>query len=396
MFAMLLCSVAFAKVPSSNARVGKSLPVWRKGYVDIHSINTGRGECSFIIFPDGTAMVIDSGEVPYKNSARFESAKQKPSDDVRPTETQAAYVRHFLPKICKDSVDYFLVTHLHNDHLGSRAMSANVRDKDGDYLLFGTSNFYRLMPFREIVDRAYPVYDTAKMKSFCVKELPHYKKFIKYSVAERGLKAEKFDLGSTSQFKMMYAPAKYDFTISNWAASGWIWDGAKAVNMYENDIPRENGASCCVLLTYGDFTYYTGGDGGTNTLVEYPVAKAIGHPVSAMKATHHFSWDTMDKSVMDIFQPKVIVSQSFNSHQPDMPTLITVFDNPCKSDVFVTNVAPVADQKYPDVTSRIKGRDGHFVIRVCPGGEYFYVFKLDDNNMDYIVTDIYGPYKSKL
>lgn len=42
------------------AVVGQSLPAWTEGCLDIHSINTGRGESTFYILPDGTTMLIDA------------------------------------------------------------------------------------------------------------------------------------------------------------------------------------------------------------------------------------------------------------------------------------------------------------------------------------------------
>ena len=394
-FALCLSFSAQAGAPGSRARVGKPLPLWKEGFFDIHNINTGRGECLFLIFPDGTSMVIDSGEVPYTKNSRYESAAQKPSDDRRPTETQAAYVRHFLPSVCRDSVDYYLLTHFHNDHMGNLKMGRSVRDTAGNYVLFGTANFYRLQPFRKIVDRDYPQYDTARMKSWSVKELPHYKKFVKYSVENRSLVAEKFEVGVSTQFPMRYKSGKYPgSSVFNWGASGCVWNGEEVVDMYADKVMRENGASCCNLFTYGPFDFYTGGDAGTNTEVEYPIARAIGRKLSAMKATHHFSWYTMDSTVVNIFCPKVILSPSFNSHQPDMPTLLSVLDNPCHPDVFVSNVPAAAVEKFPEIVSRIKGRDGHFVLSVCPGGKWFYVYKVDDTLEGYIVTDIYGPYSS--
>ena len=36
----------------------EKLPAWQKGYMDIHHISTGRGDCNFMIFPDGTTMMV--------------------------------------------------------------------------------------------------------------------------------------------------------------------------------------------------------------------------------------------------------------------------------------------------------------------------------------------------
>ena len=43
---------------------------WKPGFLDIHHINTGRGDATFFIFPDGTNMLFDAGdkEVPGSGS----------------------------------------------------------------------------------------------------------------------------------------------------------------------------------------------------------------------------------------------------------------------------------------------------------------------------------------
>ena len=33
---------------SQNPEIGESLPLWSEGYLDIHNINTGKGESSFL------------------------------------------------------------------------------------------------------------------------------------------------------------------------------------------------------------------------------------------------------------------------------------------------------------------------------------------------------------
>ncbi|MCZ6693934.1 MAG: hypothetical protein O6939_08525, partial [Bacteroidetes bacterium] len=43
------------------------LPRWQDGYMDIHHINTGMGDCTFFVFPDGTTMLFDAGEMDLTN-----------------------------------------------------------------------------------------------------------------------------------------------------------------------------------------------------------------------------------------------------------------------------------------------------------------------------------------
>lgn len=46
--------------PVPTATLGQPLPAWAEGMLDIHFINTTTGECTFLIFPDGTQMLIDA------------------------------------------------------------------------------------------------------------------------------------------------------------------------------------------------------------------------------------------------------------------------------------------------------------------------------------------------
>ena len=63
--------------------VGDALPTWQKGYLDIHHINTGCGNCAYVIFPDGTTMLIDAGE----NSAKADRhVPPKPNENKAPGE----------------------------------------------------------------------------------------------------------------------------------------------------------------------------------------------------------------------------------------------------------------------------------------------------------------------
>ena len=49
----------------------------------------------------------------------------------------------------------------------------------------------------------------------------------------------------------------------------------------------------------------------------------------------------------------------------------------------------------PETLARVKAARGHVVLRVLPGGDSFYVYMLDDTDMEYKVKGIYGPYYSK-
>src|SRR4051812_35873687 len=99
---------------------GRALPAWQEGYMDLHHINTGRGNAAFYILPDGTTMIVDAGELD-PTAARTTSPRNaviRPNDSKRPYEWITDYIRQFAPP--KTAViDYALITHFHDDHFGS-------------------------------------------------------------------------------------------------------------------------------------------------------------------------------------------------------------------------------------------------------------------------------------
>lgn len=58
-------------VAPDKPKVGQTLPDWSEGYLDIHAVNTGRGECSLLILPDGTTMLVDTAARRSPTTTRF-------------------------------------------------------------------------------------------------------------------------------------------------------------------------------------------------------------------------------------------------------------------------------------------------------------------------------------
>ena len=73
-----------------EAKVGEPLPLWTDGCLDIHFINSGRGECAFYILPDGTTLLVDAGEIVVTDGT---GVPQKPDASTRPYNTSAISYR---------------------------------------------------------------------------------------------------------------------------------------------------------------------------------------------------------------------------------------------------------------------------------------------------------------
>lgn len=388
------------KDDGKTAKVGEALPAWSEGQLDIHAICTGRGECFFYIMPDGTTMVVDCGEIPSGISTSttpdgqeitIKTVDPMPNSLAKAYETVGRYVKHFLPS-GSSAIDYMLMTHYHNDHMGS-IMKGYPQSAAGNYSLTGIPGLYSVVPFKKMIDRSYPDYTT-----YSPDIVKNYASFIEYATSTKGLQVEKFEVGSEDQIKLQKEASKYpSFKIENLCGGGYAWNGTEAVNYYGSSNLNENGASCGFLLSYGKFDWLTAGDAGdANSKVAYPVARQIGRKIDGMKANHHFSWNSMASRSMSILRPNLIVSENFWSHQP-WPAEFHTMTNSYTGDkkFFFTNIIADVVAANPDMMSKITAYNGHVVVRVAPGGDEYSVYLLDATNYKYTVKSIYGPFKSE-
>lgn len=403
--AAAVCTAAAAD-KTEPAQVGRPLPLWCEGYLDIHNINTARGECTFCVLPDGTTIMIDAGEFP---STTPNLSPQRPDDNARPAQTMTDYIRHFTPK-GQTGIDYVLATHFHTDHIGW-PHKLFPEDPSVPFKPAGISYIGMRLPIRTLVDRGYPEY-TILNHLPSQGTLSNYRTFVDWTKQKYGTAVERFDVGSHSQFRLLHSPEKYpDFDIRNIAANGCVWTGVGDVerNYYlpdeeipEDQQPGENMCSTVLRLSYGKFDYFNGGDLPSVTHVawhniEEPVGMVTG-PVEAMKCNHHLNFDTMGEKLLRYLRPQVIVAHTFSAQQPDMGVMRRLFSQntwPGKRDVFCTNLHEATKLSAFNTVPKLTDTDGHFVIRVSPGGNEFYVYKLVDTDYSYNVSAVYGPYKSR-
>ncbi|MBO4670855.1 MAG: MBL fold metallo-hydrolase [Bacteroidales bacterium] len=379
---LILTLLPVIKAPA--ATVGAPLPGWQEGMLDIHAINTGRGECTFFIYPDGTTLLVDAGDLFGYDPEKYAPVLPRPSEDIEPWQVYAEYIRHFMPAGRK-KLDYCVLTHFHIDHIAYIGECREIHPKGG-YALAGPMGLYSLVPFDMIIDRSAPDYPDYKENS-CT---DHYIRFTKYNEKHSGLRVERFAVGSDSQLAPKYKPeACPGFSVFGYAASGMVWNGSEIV---DTKARYENGMSCAFLMSYGKFDYFTSGDmNQKNTCNE--VAKSIGRKIEAMKAHHHMSNEAPYAVEAAVYQPKVVVTQSFYERdiQPNQ-NIIKEFSG--SQDMFFTNLPMTLVNASPDIYKDCKCLGGHIVIRVSPDGDFF-VYVLDDTDSEYKVKSIHGPYKSE-
>ena len=152
---ILLSFVALVAV-SMTLSAQEYLPKWQEGYMDIHTIATGRGDATFLVLPDGTTLMIDAGD----NGKTKD--KQHPDTTKRAGEWQAIYMQKVMEGLPGNGkVDYALVTHFHDDHMGSvRQMLPGTNG----YGLSGITLVGELVGYNKLLDRDYPKYDFPSKK----------------------------------------------------------------------------------------------------------------------------------------------------------------------------------------------------------------------------------------
>lgn len=405
------------------ATVGKPLPEWQDGYLDLHHINTGRGNSAYFVFPDGTTMLVDAGELDPTNprTTSKRNTPMRPDDSKHPYEWIADYIRRVAPPQNNKGIDYALITHFHDDHFGSYYPDAPVSD-DKQYHLTGITGVGSLLPYRYLLqrDEHYPVDVPVILKrlpqdSHYRETWNNYQAFIRQASA-KGMQLQYFTAGSPTQVHLLHQAGKYkDFYVQNVKSNGWIWTGKDSAvaqhfpavdSLNPKTWPDENALSNVLLVHYGAFTYYTGGDCPGNVFlgdaewrdVETPIAKAVG-AVDVATMDHHGNRDAVNATLVKTLQPAVWIEQVWTADHPGHETLIRAtspYLYTARRDLFATNmmeanelvIGPLVQQSY-------KSLQGHILVRVLPGGKTYYVIILDDSKPGNTVKAVFGPYQSK-
>jgi beta-lactamase superfamily II metal-dependent hydrolase len=365
--------------------VGQPLPKWSPGTLDIHQIQTGRGNSAFLIFPDGTTLLIDAGAV--SDRPGLATGPARPDATRSPGEWIAQYIRDFSP-VTPAALDYALITHYHDDHMA------------------GIDVVGKSIPIRKLIDRG----DTPAPPPGPLTD--RYRAFR----AGFGGKAETLRPGRADQIEANRTGTRYpDFEVRNVAANGEIWTGQgettrqafpQGWSSLAKDLqPGENSFSLALRIRYGRFRYFTGGD-VPGTLVdnlpswhdlETPIARAIG-PVDVLVLDHHGWLDTTNPFFLQTLQPRAIVVPAWHASHPDHGVLRRVLSSrvyPGPADVFLTTLLPAPRAVFGYLGEPFKSSEGHIVVRVEPGGASYRVVILDDGDSARRVRAVYGPYTTR-
>lgn len=390
-------------------QVGEEIPLWTEGYLDIHHINTGKGDATFFIFPDGTTMLFDAGAHTRPTGGPREMVA-KPDDSRTPGEWISRYITHMLQGRSEQKIDYILLSHFHSDHMGGIHPGMESSDS-GAYMLSGVTEVGDRLPFGKVIDRAWPDYNwPSPLENEGIK---NYRRFLEWHIEKHGIEVEQFNVGQNDQISLIHKPSDYpNFEIRNIAVNGKVWTGTGTntrnhfppiETIPEEDLPTENMSGLALRLSYGSFDYFTGGDlagvppPGTPIWhdIETPVAKAVG-PVDVNVTNHHAHFDAQNEFFLSVLRPRIHIIQSWVVNHPAPSTLRRMLSTrlyPGPRDIFSTNLKETTKTFIGSSSNRINGQ-GHIVIRVQPGGESYNVYVLDDSDESFRIKAIYEPFYS--
>ncbi|MBR5703012.1 MAG: MBL fold metallo-hydrolase [Bacteroidales bacterium] len=387
--------------------VGRTWPGWKEGEFQIHFIYTGVAESMFLIFPDGTTMLLDCGD--FDALARGAKAVPLlPSADRHAGEWIARYVARVNPAVT--DVDYMLLTHYHNDHAGSDRFYADKIVRDGkEYPLSGFSQAAQTLSFRKAIDRSWPDYDTS-LKWADPDTVGLMRDFYAYMQEHRGMEIEKFRLGATDQIVQTHDPVKYpSFQVRNICANGCIaYPDGHIKDLFEakknagKQVKSENAMSLGMVFSYGPFRFYTAGDfsakfkdpDGTPRFIEDDMAEVCGS-VNVAKVNHH-GHNSMSRKLVGALRPQVWVSCVWDQLHNLPPCMELLSDRSiypgdriiCPTIMPAERRAKDGDAVWMKDVAKASYEGGHVVVNVEKGGRRYSVSYLTASDESMLVRSV--------
>ncbi|MBQ9373009.1 MAG: MBL fold metallo-hydrolase [Thermoguttaceae bacterium] len=399
-------------ITDPDHEIGKPYVGWREGELDLNFISTGVGENMFYIFPDGTTMLLDAGDWTIYRDGNHTPAV--PNDSRRPGEWIARYISRAKPGI--ETIDYVMASHFHSDHTGEKDAGLRMKglDGDADYMISGISHVGEFYRFDTAFDRGYPTYD--QPTTWAPEERENLVKYWEYAEKTQDLKREEFIVGALDQIKMKRDPDKYDFHIRNLSRNGVVWGGEGkgnvdyfALNPENKSQTNENTRSISLVMNYGAFRFYTGGDAsgalkdaeGRDADFEGAIGRACG-PVDVCKANHHSFRDAMRKSFINAVQARAYVVCVWTMAHLQESTAAAMCDDTatgyqgprlmCPTQVHSNNAEMLKDKPW---RGRLVERGGHVVVKAYDGGARYKIYYLTHDDESMKVELVFGPFESK-
>ena len=250
-----------------------SLAATDTGYMQIIHLNVGQGDATLVVGPNGTTILIDAGE------------PSKARETIIPV----------LNTLKIEHLDYIVATHFHNDHiggfqyLGAFTNAATTIYDRGDCT--GEPNCF-----------AVPKTTTA---SGNLSSYGKYKQALHGAYKRVSVDTPLIDLGAGAFLQFV-------------AAGGKVW-GQDALIGGSDD---ENSQSVAMLISYGEFQYFIGGDltggGDGKRDLETPLAAIVGD-VDVYQSNHHGSPTSNNQTFLQTLQPEVAIISVGNGNRYQLP-----------------------------------------------------------------------------
>lgn len=370
-------------------RLGGPYPAWRPGHFQIHMIYTGVAESQFLVFPDGTSLLIDCGD---HAACDFGVHRVPILPDLsrHSGEWIARYVARVNPK--GRQVDYMLLTHYHADHGGCTSFHAGAAPS-GKYYLSGFGLAAESLTFGTAIDRCWP--DYTDPIPLLPQNVVNNMRPLYAELARRGTSVEKFQLSKGAEQIRPRHEKVADFAIEPLCANGRILlpDGTvldplkEHFNTTRPKVFNENAFSIGMNFSYGPFVYYTAGDMqgfarlDGNRLVNMEVALAeAARPVSVAKMNHH-GCVSMPKKLVAKLRPRVWLAGVWEQRHLSKDTMARLSDMTLYQEppLFVPGVLPSrrlqedAGLPWIGLSEPSCSAGTHVVVDVQPGGSAYSV-----------------------
>ena len=388
---------------------GRKFKPWSPGCLDLHHISTGRGSCMLAICPDGTTLMVDAGAI--YGQPKYTIAP-KPDGSKRPGEWLGRYASRHLEAASRREIDALLISHFHNDHIGDFGESLPTA-KAGGYKLTGITDVAEILPIRRIIDRGFPDYNYPPAyypPGVLNLAYDNYRTYVAHRRSV-GQAVERFRVGSKQQIGLLRDPSAYpEFSVRNLAANGEVWTGTgnssrasfpSLAGLPLRSYPDENICSTAIRITYGAFSYYTGGDltrdvGYGNELwrdIESPVATVCGR-VSVAVVNHHGYVNAGGPDFVRALAPKVFIVQAWDSAHPTIQPLYNMLSRELYPEPRAVFTTAIKDENVIATRDLAKASslNGHVVVRVAKGSDQFHIEILGNSDESDTVVSTHGPY----
>ena len=383
----------------SPFHTGDVLPAWTPGSLDIHQLVTGRGNAAFLMFPDGTTLLIDAGDVGGAGA-----------DGRTAAQFITRYVRHMAAG--DGRLDYAVITHFHGDHIGAMTGTEAV-SSHGGYRLRGITEVTEELPVGRLIDRGWPEYSYVPPQADAT--FGNYRRFVTANDAAKRITMTQAEAGSTTQVRQVRHPdPQLPFEVRIVAVNDRVWTGQGNETKVRfppldkipdrADWPDENMCSVALRIRYGPFSYFTGGD-----MPGYPVpgaaawhdeetdvARAIGR-TDVHVVNHHGSLEDENPFWLATLRSRVMIVPAWSATHPSPDVLKRMLSRRIYAeprDIFVTLFREATQAATGPRAADVASAHGHIVVRVEPGGTRYWVLVLDDMTESYRITSVHGPYRA--